>query len=46
MLGLIYFYFYFGSHEFSIKLVELSLTKLLHSIKIDEIELRLLLLLF
>lgn len=35
------FCLHFGSHEFSIKLVEPSLTKL-HSIKIDEIELKLL----
>lgn len=46
MASLIYFCFYFGSHESSISLVELSLTELLHSIKIDEIELRLLLLFF
>lgn len=46
MPALICFYFYFVSHEFSIKLVELWLTKLLHSIKIDEIALSLLLLFF
>lgn len=46
MPALIYFYFYFGSPEFSITLVELSFPKLLHSIKIDEIDLKLLLLFF
>lgn len=46
MPALIYFYFYFGSPEFSITLVELSFPKLLHSIKIDEIDLKLLLIFF
>lgn len=46
MPALIYVYFYFGSPEFSIKFVELSLPKLLHNIKIDEIDLKLLLLFF
>lgn len=46
MPALICFYFYFGRPEFSIKLVKLSLPKLLHNIKIDEIDLKLLLLFF